>query len=182
IVASQRYGPTRDSFMSASTVPPTRPTTNAPAVYATVLKNASGRLLDSVFAIMSGRKNTCWTWRPSMNRTASSRSTPSAPYWTIRTRWARLRGDSFFLRGVSTVVAVIPTSFVRLAAHARGWAASTSSSLGGVDPEPLLVDRVVRAVGLGRLQRVIHDREQRGVCLLYTSPSPRDGLLSRMPS
>ena len=24
--------------------------------------------------------------------------------------------------------------------------------------------------------------EQAGVCLLYTSPSPRDGLLSRMPS
>ena len=25
-------------------------------------------------------------------------------------------------------------------------------------------------------------REMRGSCLLYTSPSPRDGLLSRMPS
>ena len=25
-------------------------------------------------------------------------------------------------------------------------------------------------------------REQHGFCLLYTSPSPRDGLLSRMPS
>ena len=25
-------------------------------------------------------------------------------------------------------------------------------------------------------------RDFRGVCLLYTSPSPRDGLLSRMPS
>ena len=24
--------------------------------------------------------------------------------------------------------------------------------------------------------------DNRGVCLLYTSPSPRDGLLSRMPS
>ena len=24
--------------------------------------------------------------------------------------------------------------------------------------------------------------EQHGICLLYTSPSPRDGLLSRMPS
>ena len=27
-----------------------------------------------------------------------------------------------------------------------------------------------------------HDDAVRGVCLLYTSPSPRDGLLSRMPS
>ena len=26
------------------------------------------------------------------------------------------------------------------------------------------------------------DRESHRVCLLYTSPSPRDGLLSRMPS
>ena len=26
------------------------------------------------------------------------------------------------------------------------------------------------------------DSEQAGICLLYTSPSPRDGLLSRMPS
>ena len=24
--------------------------------------------------------------------------------------------------------------------------------------------------------------EEKGICLLYTSPSPRDGLLSRMPS
>src|SRR5665647_3789232 len=27
-----------------------------------------------------------------------------------------------------------------------------------------------------------HEIEQHQVCLLYTSPSPRDGLLSRMPS
>ena len=26
------------------------------------------------------------------------------------------------------------------------------------------------------------DLTYRGVCLLYTSPSPRDGILSRMPS
>ena len=28
----------------------------------------------------------------------------------------------------------------------------------------------------------IHIKAQLGSCLLYTSPSPRDGLLSRMPS
>ena len=29
---------------------------------------------------------------------------------------------------------------------------------------------------------VVYAVERDGVCLLYTSPSPRDGLLSRMPS
>ena len=29
---------------------------------------------------------------------------------------------------------------------------------------------------------VLQACEKAGVCLLYTSPSPRDGLLSRMPS
>ena len=28
----------------------------------------------------------------------------------------------------------------------------------------------------------LHDVDQQAICLLYTSPSPRDGLLSRMPS
>ena len=42
--------------------------------------------------------------------------------------------------------------------------------------------------GLGlsetRLNRFLRDkpRDQYVICLLYTSPSPRDGLLSRMPS
>ena len=31
--------------------------------------------------------------------------------------------------------------------------------------------------------KLVRDKiEHNGVCLLYTSPSPRDGLLSRMPS
>ena len=30
--------------------------------------------------------------------------------------------------------------------------------------------------------RILEDRRQSRDCLLYTSPSPRDGLLSRMPS
>ena len=35
----------------------------------------------------------------------------------------------------------------------------------------------------GRLNLQVGDRRLRAyVCLLYTSPSPRDGLLSRMPS
>ena len=36
------------------------------------------------------------------------------------------------------------------------------------------------AYGSARIKRVIPDRIKN--CLLYTSPSPRDGLLSRMPS
>ena len=33
-----------------------------------------------------------------------------------------------------------------------------------------------------QMQHDVWTAEQDGVCLLYTSPSPRDGLLSRMPS
>ena len=33
-----------------------------------------------------------------------------------------------------------------------------------------------------RCARVLDRLAQREICLLYTSPSPRDGLLSRMPS
>ena len=35
---------------------------------------------------------------------------------------------------------------------------------------------------IGTIQRRLLTLEQQGACLLYTSPSPRDGLLSRMPS
>ena len=40
--------------------------------------------------------------------------------------------------------------------------------------------RVIEAAGLDKDKDM--KRERLGVCLLYTSPSPRDGLLSRMPS
>ena len=36
--------------------------------------------------------------------------------------------------------------------------------------------------GLDPLQQQAIKELQSGICLLYTSPSPRDGLLSRMPS
>ena len=38
------------------------------------------------------------------------------------------------------------------------------------------------ADGLAAAEKGQSDLEQAEVCLLYTSPSPRDGLLSRMPS
>src|SRR5664279_2103216 len=67
--------------------------------------------------------------------------------------------------------------------------ASEGASLAGLHGGLPLLDEV-EALGLvevgeqvgahgDRLGRVA---EQFGVCLLYTSPSPRDGLLSRMPS
>ena len=51
-------------------------------------------------------------------------------------------------------------------------------------PRALLEDaRLDREQKLDILQRWAHDlRELSTACLLYTSPSPRDGLLSRMPS
>ena len=36
--------------------------------------------------------------------------------------------------------------------------------------------------GIPDAPRFVHSRVEGSVCLLYTSPSPRDGLLSRMPS
>ena len=43
--------------------------------------------------------------------------------------------------------------------------------------------RVFRALNeLGITTVSIYSKEDRYACLLYTSPSPRDGLLSRMPS
>ena len=32
------------------------------------------------------------------------------------------------------------------------------------------------------IQTIVYRLEEKQACLLYTSPSPRDGLLSRMPS
>ena len=41
------------------------------------------------------------------------------------------------------------------------------------------VDMEVESTVAGTLVEIVHET---GTCLLYTSPSPRDGLLSRMPS
>ena len=43
----------------------------------------------------------------------------------------------------------------------------------GIDPN---------SEGLARAKRMGYVTTAKGFCLLYTSPSPRDGLLSRMPS
>ena len=44
-----------------------------------------------------------------------------------------------------------------------------------------LADRLLQDTGTVK-QRDMQDQFLDSICLLYTSPSPRDGLLSRMPS
>ena len=43
-------------------------------------------------------------------------------------------------------------------------------------------ERLARARALNEQKRKVSSNAERRACLLYTSPSPRDGLLSRMPS
>ena len=57
------------------------------------------------------------------------------------------------------------------------WVVCTSSLDLGVDFQP--VDQIVQIGSAKNLARLI---QRAGSCLLYTSPSPRDTLLSRMPS
>ena len=54
---------------------------------------------------------------------------------------------------------------------------------GNLEPEERVYDCAVQAQGkwLGELAITLEALEW-DTCLLYTSPSPRDGLLSRMPS
>ena len=58
-----------------------------------------------------------------------------------------------------------------------------------LEKQELLMDGIavrsdVRGLGVGSglLMEIIRLAEENKYCLLYTSPSPRDGLLSRMPS
>ena len=53
---------------------------------------------------------------------------------------------------------------------------------GEAEPEDLSQDLIVQLGSITEeLNRAWYERNT-GSCLLYTSPSPRDGLLSRMPS
>ena len=66
--------------------------------------------------------------------------------------------------------------------HAAGWANATESAYAnthawaGGGEDPLRPPRCRQPAVLRRHARLMNP------CLLYTSPSPRDGLLSRMPS
>ena len=58
-------------------------------------------------------------------------------------------------------------------AFEAGWGGVVWKTL-GEDPHIVNVN--------GPRYGVVHSADRRLICLLYTSPSPRDGLLSRMPS
>ena len=46
-----------------------------------------------------------------------------------------------------------------------------------------IIKKIEKAcVEVGFFQVIGHGIDHKKICLLYTSPSPRDGLLSRMPS
>ena len=53
-----------------------------------------------------------------------------------------------------------------------------------INPRATTVSSILRHIRHGRVRAVysVGDAEAELICLLYTSPSPRDGLLSRMPS
>ena len=70
----------------------------------------------------------------------------------------------------------------------RGYALEVCCPLAG-DPLPAGMDGYAGAVVFGGPMSANDDNQLPGlraqldwICLLYTSPSPRDGLLSRMPS
>ena len=68
--------------------------------------------------------------------------------------------------------------------HVKLKAQADTVIINGAECEPLLrVDQQLMALQAGDLLDALDLLvEQVGACLLYTSPSPRDGLLSRMPS
>ena len=63
-----------------------------------------------------------------------------------------------------------------IGACARGMKNFNFQKLVVVDPKPIFPNDKILATSVGA-KNIINK-----TCLLYTSPSPRDGLLSRMPS
>ena len=60
-----------------------------------------------------------------------------------------------------------------------------SPSLSTLNTKPIPTSRppkLTTSQGLSAQQNQSHDRRTDVICLLYTSPSPRDATLSRMPS
>ena len=68
--------------------------------------------------------------------------------------------------------------FLDLATHISGWSKDPSTKVGCV---VVGEDREIRSTGFNGFPRGISDDNDR-LCLLYTSPSPRDRQKSRMPS
>ena len=66
--------------------------------------------------------------------------------------------------------------------HKLGFQAFLAKEIMRKDTLPFAIGMgFVALMGLG-LNASITEEDRKSSCLLYTSPSPRDGLLSRMPS
>ena len=96
-------------------------------------------------------------------------------HWPLRIRWTM--GKVYHFGGAHVGAALCATAWFPFSAPSRvlTWIIAA-----------ILVAMIVLALPSLRARR--HDRFERShrfcgwTCLLYTSPSPRDGLLSRMPS
>src|SRR6478672_3714487 len=142
--------------MRARIVPSTRPRTNAPSAYTTVLRSARPSPWVRVSTIRSPRKKTFWIWRRSATAMSTATAAMRTAYCTHRMRWARLRGES-----VRTRPAAAGDVMALSSRHARHH--------GRVGAEPLLVAVLVGAVldGLleGRVEGVL-DLGRVGIVLL----------------
>ena len=67
--------------------------------------------------------------------------------------------------------------------EARDWYEQMGGDLGKLPSYVGYTDAVEKVLDLGKpeVEEESEEEEEKN-CLLYTSPSPRDGLLSRMPS
>ena len=65
--------------------------------------------------------------------------------------------------------------------QSKADAERTFDTITGIILDCLKSDEPVKIAGFGTY-KVAKRKARVGSCLLYTSPSPRDGLLSRMPS
>ena len=86
----------------------------------------------------------------------------------FRDRWEQLKANNITVLGISKDGATSHNKFINK--HELPFTLLT-------DEEPCAVASLYESYGLKKFM----GREYMG-CLLYTSPSPRDGLLSRMPS
>ena len=91
---------------------------------------------------------------------------------------------SFTLSVVTDEIAQDPAAAIA-AAREMGFSHLEFNQVGGLGVHELSGDAVAElgrmAAGAG-MQVIAVDPPSFKTCLLYTSPSPRDGLLSRMPS
>ena len=86
------------------------------------------------------------------------------------------RGMEFYLLNVVRIARLVTPHMLR----AKRGAIVNVSTYATFEPEAAFPTSGVFRAGLAAFAKLYAD--QYAACLLYTSPSPRDGLLSRMPS